>query len=91
MMYRDEAGCVYEGRTASEVVESMMRSKLSTPRSRSRYRAWVARRVEDLADLQIDFRSDKVFLASLVEVGLLERLSAAREGTALAHQLLEEG
>ena len=71
LAYEDQDGQLFEGSSATDIVRQMMSMKLSKPQSRAKYRKAVSRRVQEMTGLQIAFRSDKVFLASLVEARLL--------------------
>lgn len=65
------SGTVYEARSAAGIVRQMSASKLATSASRRTYREGVASRLAATMDLHVDASSDKVFLSSLVEAGVL--------------------
>lgn len=71
MKFEDEGGEVFEGRTATEVVRNMSRAKLTKSKSRASYRRSVARRIKEMMGKEVQTTSDKTFLQSLVEAGIL--------------------
>lgn len=70
--YEDPStGDVYRARSAAGIVRQMARGKLATSASRRSYREGVAKRLEEVMDLQVDASSDSLFLASLVQAKVL--------------------
>lgn len=72
MIYEDENGQQFEGRTAKDVVRSMARTKLTKSTTRAAYRRGTARRIESMTGLTVAHRTDNIFLKSLVEAKLLK-------------------
>lgn len=71
-VYEDpNTGDVYRALNAAGIVRQMSTSKLKDAPSRAAYREGVATRLREAMGLQVDPSSDTVFLASLVEAGVL--------------------
>jgi hypothetical protein len=74
MRYSLPDGKVVVGRSYYDIVRAMADEKFVRPRSLVRYRKSLAERVAAMYGQKVNTSSDKVFVNSLVEAGLLVKI-----------------
>jgi len=65
----------FEGDTYEAIVAAMAGEKMTEVRSNRSYREATARRVVDLYSINLDTETDEKFVRSMVNTGLMEKVS----------------
>lgn len=74
MKFTTQGGDQFSGRSYSDVVFAMSQEKFREPRSQESYRRAVARRTGVAYGKEIDPSTDRSFIISLCEAGVLTRI-----------------
>lgn len=65
----------FTGRSYADVVRAMSQEKLVKPHSLASYRRATAKRVEDTYEVEVDASTDRSFVSSLCQAGLMRRVA----------------
>jgi len=76
MKFRMMDGAEYTGRSYEDVVTSMSKDKLTPAKNLTSYRRATAKRVAEMYEVVIDARTDRGFIQSLVDAGLMAKVDA---------------